>query len=70
MKINCFSRLAFLVTVVTLCGCGDLGIRDTSSLLIPRFQRSELVGVVAGFGTTFCRGARPDRDAQAAVKYR
>lgn len=48
--------LAFLV--ITLCGCGDWAVRDTSSLLFPRFQRSEIVGLVAGFGTTFA--AVPD----------
>ena len=31
---------------------------DTSSLLVPRFQRSEVLGFVAGFGTTFA--AVPD----------
>src|SRR4029077_1682182 len=31
---------------------------DTSSLLVPRFQRSEILGFVAGFGTTFA--AMPD----------
>jgi uncharacterized protein with PQ loop repeat len=35
-----------------------LAIRDTSSLLVPRFQRSEILGLVAGFGTTFA--AVPD----------
>ena len=30
----------------------------TSSLRVPRFQRSEIVGLVAGFGTTFA--ALPD----------
>jgi hypothetical protein len=33
-------------------------VRDTSSLLAPRFQHSEIVGLVAGFGTTFA--AMPD----------
>jgi len=47
-----------LLSVVTLCGCGDLAIRDTSSLLVPGFQRSEILGFVAGFGTTFA--ALPD----------
>jgi uncharacterized protein with PQ loop repeat len=42
-----------LLNVLTLYGCEDLVIRDTSSLLIPRFQRSEILGLVAGFGTTF-----------------
>ncbi len=36
----------------------DLVPRDVSSLLIPALQRSELVGLVAGFGTTFA--ALPD----------
>jgi len=48
----------FLLNVLTLYGCEDLVIRDTSSLLVPRFQRSEIVGLVAGFGTTFA--AVPD----------
>ena len=43
----------FLLSVLTVCGCEDLVIRDTSSLFIPRFQRSEILGFVAGFGTTF-----------------
>jgi len=42
-----------LPSVVALQGCQDLGIRDTVSLLAPTFQRSEIVGIVAGFGTTF-----------------
>jgi MtN3 and saliva related transmembrane protein len=47
-----------LLSVLTLYGCEDLVIRDTSSLLIPRFHRSEILGFVAGFGTTFA--AVPD----------
>jgi len=43
----------FLLSVLTVCGCEDLVIRDTSSLLAPGFQRSEILGLVAGFGTTF-----------------
>ncbi len=41
-----------------LCGCGELAISDVHSLLFPGFQRSELIGIVAGFGTTFA--AMPD----------
>jgi len=41
-----------------LSGCKDLFPQDTSSLLIPRFQRSEVFGFVAGLGTTFA--AVPD----------
>ena len=43
---------------MALCGSEDLVVRDVSSLLIPRFQRSEILGLVAGFGTTFA--AVPD----------
>ena len=59
--MNCSNRvtLAFLLlSVLTVYGCEDLVIRDTSSLLAPRFQRSEILGLVAGFGTTFA--AVPD----------
>ena len=47
-----------LLSVLTVYGCEDLVIRDTTSLFAPRFQRSEIVGLVAGFGTTFA--AVPD----------
>ena len=56
MNMNCSNRVllgVLLLNVLTLHGCEDLVIRDTSSLLIPRFQRSEILGLVAGFGTTF-----------------
>jgi len=46
------------LSVMTLSGCEDLAIRDTQSLLVPRFHRSEILGLVAGFGTTFA--AVPD----------
>ena len=61
MSMDCFNRVTLgvlLLSVLTLYGCEDLVIRDTSSLFIPRFQRSEVVGLVAGFGTTFA--AVPD----------
>lgn len=45
------------MSTVGLLGCEGLAI-DTKSLLIPRFQRSEVFGFVAGFGTTFA--ALPD----------
>lgn len=61
--------MAFIVVVVSLvivCGCHGLGPnesndlipRDTQSLLFPEFKRSEVLGLVAGFGTTFA--AMPD----------
>ena len=45
------------VLLITLCGCQNLVPHDTPSLLNPKFQRSEVVGIVAGFGTTLplCR---------------
>jgi uncharacterized protein with PQ loop repeat len=44
--------------VAVLCGCESLGVHDTQSLLVPSLQRSEVFGLVAGFGTTFA--ALPD----------
>ena len=53
------TRLAVLwLGLMILCGCEGLVPRDTKSLLIPTFQRSEILGFVAGFGTTFA--AMPD----------
>jgi uncharacterized protein with PQ loop repeat len=50
--------LCFFFAVIILAGCGELAIPDTASLLFPGFRRSEVVGFVAGFGTTFA--ALPD----------
>ena len=47
-----------LLSVMALYGCEDLAVRDVSSLLVPGFKRSEILGFVAGFGTTFA--ALPD----------
>jgi uncharacterized protein with PQ loop repeat len=44
--------------VLVLGGCADMAIQDPQSLLVPTFKRSEVVGFVAGFGTTFA--ALPD----------
>jgi MtN3 and saliva related transmembrane protein len=52
------SVLLLGLSVITLTGCQDLAIRDTSSLLAPSFQQSEVLGFVAGLGTTFA--AVPD----------
>jgi MtN3 and saliva related transmembrane protein len=57
-SIDRLARGVVLLSVVMLCGCEDLEIRDTASLLLPRLQRSEIMGLVAGFGTTFA--AVPD----------
>ena len=56
-----FGRSSFAIvflSMITLCACQDLVPHDTSSLLIPRFTRSEVLGFMAGLGTTFA--AVPD----------
>ena len=57
-RFNCLRFTVFFLSLVTLQGCQDLVPRDTPSLFIPRFSRSEILGFVAGFGTTFA--ALPD----------
>jgi MtN3 and saliva related transmembrane protein len=51
-----FAVLSF--SLVTTYGCHGQLSRDVPSLLFSEFKRSEIVGVVAGFGTTFA--AVPD----------
>ena len=54
-----FSKVALVLLALSLiCGCQDLVPRDTSSLFLPSIQRSEIVGILAGLGTTFA--ALPD----------
>jgi len=50
--------IVLVLSLIPLCGCKDLVPHDTASLLVPRFQRSEVFGFVAGLGTTFA--AVPD----------
>ena len=50
--------LCFFFSVIILAGCGELAIQDPASLLVPSLRRSEVVGFVAGLGTTFA--ALPD----------
>jgi uncharacterized protein with PQ loop repeat len=60
-KFNKFLVAGLLLALLSLTGCGDLRnllIRDTPSLLLPTFKRSEVFGFVAGLGTTFA--AVPD----------
>lgn len=51
-------RTVVFLSIILISGCAGLEIPDTSSLLLPRFHRSEVIGFVAGFGTTFA--AMPD----------
>src|SRR5262245_34655032 len=56
--MNMTSGFVLVMSVLVLGGCAGLALHDTSSLLVPRFSRSEVLGFVAGFGTTFA--AVPD----------
>ncbi len=47
-----------VLSAIVSSGCEELVIRDMHSLLLPHFQKSEVWGFVAGFGTTFA--AVPD----------
>jgi MtN3 and saliva related transmembrane protein len=47
-----------LLSVIIICGCEELVVKNPASLLVPTLQRSEILGLVAGFGTTFA--AVPD----------
>lgn len=57
-RFNRVTFAVFLPCIVALCGCQDLAVHDTQSLLDPHLKRSEVLGLVAGFGTTFA--AIPD----------
>ena len=58
MRLNTLAWAALWPMTIMLCGCDDLVPRDTASLLAPHLQRSEIVGFLAGLGTTFA--AVPD----------
>ena len=62
MNSNSFNRAigygVLLLSAILLGGCQGLAVHDVSSLLVPEFHRSEVIGFVAGFGTTFA--AVPD----------
>jgi uncharacterized protein with PQ loop repeat len=47
------TRVIVTCGVTAISGCRALAIHDTASLLVPGPQHSEVVGLVAGFGTTF-----------------
>ena len=62
MNIRSLNRImtfaVFVPGALVLGGCASLGVHDTQSLLAPTLHRSEIVGFIAGFGTTFA--AIPD----------
>jgi len=53
-----FHVLTLALSAVALCGCEGLAVRNASSLLVPTLQHAEVVGIVAGLGTTLA--AVPD----------
>jgi len=54
-----FCYLGILCLILTaMCGCQGLVPHNTPSLLDPKVPRSEVVGIMAGVGTTFA--AVPD----------
>ena len=57
-RFNTVMLAVLLLGFIMLSGCQDLVPHDTKSLLLPSFRRSEILGLVAGFGTTFA--AMPD----------
>jgi len=48
-----WALIALYLSLIVLVGCADDTARDRSSLLFPRFHRSEIFGFLAGLGTTF-----------------
>jgi len=49
---------AAVSTALVVAGCEHLRVQDATSLLVPALHRSEIVGIIAGMGTTFA--ALPD----------
>jgi hypothetical protein len=69
-RFNGLALAVLFITLIRLEGCQDLVPHDTHSLLMPTFQRSEILGFVAGFGTHLRGCARLGGDAQAPIKCR
>jgi len=57
-RFNTVALAVLILSLITLCACEDLVPRDVPSLLDPNIKRSEIFGLLAGFGTTFA--AVPD----------
>jgi uncharacterized protein with PQ loop repeat len=57
-RFNGVTLTLLILSVITLLGCQDLVPHDVPSLLDPSIKRSEVLGFLAGFGTTFA--AVPD----------
>jgi MtN3 and saliva related transmembrane protein len=57
-RLNRRMLAVLFLSLVALCGCAELVPRDAVSRLFSGFHRSDIVGFVAGLGTTFA--AVPD----------
>jgi len=52
-RTNVATTAALLLCLIAGYGCEGWVRHDPQSLLVPEFTRSEILGFVAGFGTTF-----------------
>src|SRR5215472_12271512 len=57
-RFNGVTLAVLILSLIALSGCQDLVPHDVPSLLDPSIKRSEILGLLAGFGTTFA--AVPD----------
>ena len=57
-RFNTVTLTVLILSLIGLCACQDLVPHDVPSLLDPSIKRSEVLGFLAGFGTTFA--AVPD----------
>lgn len=52
-RVNIMTLAVLDLGLFTLYGCQELASRNPRSLFVPRLYWSEIVGFVAGLGTTF-----------------
>ena len=71
LKRICIDRMIrwlVLLSVIILCGCEELGIQDTTSLLIPQVSTIRNTGISGRVWHNLCRRARLVQDVQATVQ--
>ena len=51
--LNRVTLSPLMLAMILSEACASVGVPDPASLFVPRLHRSEIVGIVAGFGTTF-----------------
>jgi hypothetical protein len=67
-RFNRWMLAALFLNLTALAGCAELIPRDTFSKLFSGFNRSDVIGFVAGLGTTFAANAGLGRNAQAPIQ--